>query len=405
MIISTEFFAQVLKKHQSKDVVVHLCNTNARIIASTDQASIGSRSTVANFVLQEARTVVIGDEDDQNIVTYASSIEIGEFSPVAVVAVGESQKAQELGNLVKTAIETALSYQNFLSIDTLSHDERTLVGQALVENNFSEQSITAKMNKLELVPNHLRSVIYINLVHDEPTYFNVNLNLGYQSSVERKNEEIVKRLRTGKYFNTQDLIFLYDRNTVIIIKSFIETSNISRAYLSLDKICANCSTILNGFTSLKHHISYGNLYLGLREVRRSFLEANDTIIIGKRTLPNECFYRLEDLLFEHVCKNINPQIVNKIIQSNITHLGEGESEFPTELIQTAEAYVDNCMHLSRTSEAIFLHRNTISKQLSKLKDKTGLDPNNSFRDAFLVKIIAAYLKLNSTEKKTTEQIL
>lgn len=400
MIINTVFFTEILKKHEDEDVVVHLCNANARIIASTDQSSIGSRSTDASFVLQETRTVVIGGEGDESgtdVVTYAGAINIGDLSPMAVVATGNSKKAPDLGNLIKTAIETVLSYQFFLSNDIKSNDERASVGQSLVESSFSEQSVITKMNKLELVPNLLRSVIYINLLHDEPTYFNVNLNLGYQSSVERINEEIINRLAKGKYFNAQDLIFLYDRNTVLIIKSFIKDSDISRAYLALDKICADISDVLSSFTSLNYHITYGNLYPSLHEVRRSFLEANDTIVIGKSILPEECFYSLEDLLFEHVCKDINPQIVNKIIQSSIVRLREDEHEFPMELIKTAEAYVDSCMRLSCTSSAIFLHRNTISKQLAKLKAKTGLDPRENFSDAFLVKIIAVYLKLNCRE--------
>lgn len=401
MNINTDFFAGILNQYKDEDVIVHLCNANSRIIASTDQSSIGSHSTSASFVLQEGHTVIIGGEaaSGTNTVIYASLIKVPNYSLLAVVATGESKKASEQGNLIKTAIETALSYQAFLSRDTQRTDERASVGRALVEGDFSEQNIIAKMNKLELVPNLLRSVIYIHLLHDEPTYFNVSLNLGYQSSIERKNEEIVNRLSKGKYFNTQDLIILYDRNTVLIIKSFINGSDVFRAYLSLDKICSDISKILSEFTSLNYHIAYGNLYPDLHGVRRSFLEANDTIEIGKSTLPDEHFYSLEDLLFEHVCKGINPQIVNKIIQSCIAGLQENETEFPEELIQTAEAYVDNCMRLSRTSNAIYLHRNTISKQLTKLKEKTGLDPQNSFRDAFLVKIIATYLKLNGENAK------
>ena len=41
-----------------------------------------------------------------------------------------------------------------------------------------------------------------------------------------------------------------------------------------------------------------------------------------------------------------------------------------------------------------LHRNTIKTRLEKLKALTGLDPINSFSDAFVIKLVSVYLKQN-----------
>jgi carbohydrate diacid regulator len=55
------------------------------------------------------------------------------------------------------------------------------------------------------------------------------------------------------------------------------------------------------------------------------------------------------------------------------------------------------MNISRTAKNSALHRNTISSRLEKLKTLTSLNPANNFRDAFIIKMLAIYVRQNNLE--------
>jgi carbohydrate diacid regulator len=81
-----------------------------------------------------------------------------------------------------------------------------------------------------------------------------------------------------------------------------------------------------------------------------------------------------------------------MIEPAITKLRKKNGTLPAELVSCAEAFVDNCMNFSQTAKNHRIHRNTIMSRLEKLKILTGLDPVNSFRDAFIIKMIATYIR-------------
>ena len=405
MILNTTFLTQLIQKHAVPGLTAYITDANSHILASTDESRVGKNSTTAQFILKSGRPAIIEHEDSflnkadtRDYITYGTLITNLEEVIGIIICSGPHNAATSLGSLLRASLETAFEYQSFTQSILHAGDERSIIARALIDNTMARQKIITSMNKIEMDPTLIRCVICINLEHHRPSYFNINLNLGYQSSIERINEDIIKRVRACRFFNTQDLILAYDRNTIIVIKSFIQNSEISRAYLALDIICDEIGIILKLFTSFTYRIAYGNLYPEISDVKKSFSEATETIRIGKKTHPNDNVYTLDKLMFDHVCHNIDPQIVNKIILPAINALNFGDKAFPIDIIDTANAFVDNCLSLSSTSAATFQHRNTIRNRLEKLKEKTSLDPASNFSDAFIVKMIWTYMVLTANDE-------
>ena len=86
------------------------------------------------------------------------------------------------------------------------------------------------------------------------------------------------------------------------------------------------------------------------------------------------------------------QIKNKYLLPAIEKLTEPDGSLMTELIDSAEAFVDHSLSLTLTSQMTSLHRNTIKSRLHKFTMLTGLNPLNGFQDSFLVKMLALYVK-------------
>ncbi|MGL5330768.1 MAG: PucR family transcriptional regulator, partial [Peptostreptococcaceae bacterium] len=64
------------------------------------------------------------------------------------------------------------------------------------------------------------------------------------------------------------------------------------------------------------------------------------------------------------------------------------------LLDTGLSFIDNDLNISKTSTALFLHRNTLIYRLEKIKEILGLDLK-FFKDAFIFYLcIKSYLISN-----------
>ena len=210
------------------------------------------------------------------------------------------------------------------------------------------------------------------------------------------------KVRSNRALNSQDLVFFRDRATLVVIKSFRRTeSSSTRLYLAMDRVCSDLAASLRYFSSFSFHIAYGNLYEDISRLHLSFKEAGDILDVGLRCSDAEV-YSLNDLLFENVCLNLHPQIIHKRLLPILEKTISGVSP-DTSLIETAEAYVDSGLRLGDTAERTGLHRNTISARIEKLRSLTGLNISKSFEDAFLLKMLAVYLRLSANAQPAPEQ--
>ena len=190
---------------------------------------------------------------------------------------------------------------------------------------------------------------------------------------------------------------MYDYDTAIIIKSFIPGPELSRIYLSLDKICESVAENCSDFKSINFKLACGSIYSDIKDVPKSFMEAEDLIKIGIRSKKETNIFMPENMIFESLCYYMNSQIKNKSILSTISMLTKKDGSIASDILECAEAYVDSCMNVTETALKTGLHRNTINARLEKLYQMTGLKPSKSFRDAFIIKETAVYLRQNQTE--------
>jgi carbohydrate diacid regulator len=394
MLLNSEFLEFLVSKYSGCDLTIHITDETAVILASTESKRQGAKSSTAQYILQVMHPAVIGNPGQKSghREAYGTPIFLNKELCGCAVVHGSAETASRQGELIRVSIESALDYAAYSRNRENPDDPLASIAQMLLLDKPDNQALLAFMNKQELDASLLRTVICISLAFHQTSYFNINLSLGYQSGIERIRTEVVKRLKANRYFNSQDLVYLYNGNTITIIKSFIQPADHSRVYPALDRICHDLEKTLEEFSAFSFSNAYGNLSYGINELKKSFDEAMDIINIGQRTRPNEHFYILENIIFDNVCHYLYPQIISKIIEPAIAKLTKKDGSLPLELVFCAEAFVDNCMNLSATSKNHLTHRNTISTRLEKLKNYTGLDPANSFKDAFLVKMLAIYIR-------------
>ena len=402
--MNPELLNLALSRFAAPEWIIHITDSGARILASTSENRIGTTSSTAQYVLKVQRPASIesaadmaSGADSAPAMHYGTPVFAGEELVGTVIVHGPTSSVAVHGGTIRLFLETFLEYENLRQHSDEESGELVQLARLLLSTQVDAERATSLMYRREMDPNLLRSVICIRLEYHQTRYFNINLSLGYQSSIECIKQEAVQKLRAGRYLNSQDIVHVFNRNTLVVIKSFIPVDDLSRIYLSLDAICRDMAEALAPFTAFSFHIAYGNLYAGINSLKKSLDQAFETIDIGRVAQPEERVHILEDLLFEKIGQNLDSQIVNKLLQPGIKKLLRKDGSAPHKLIDCCEAYVDCCMNFSATAERTGLHRNTISARLEKLKQLTGLDPAASFHDAFLVKMLAVCLRETSLQ--------
>ena len=406
MLLYSDFLNFIIEKYSHENLTIHITDANARILASIDTKRIGTISKTAQQILVEKPPVKtkIMNLDEAFPFSFGTPFFYKNELQGFVIIHGHEEIASKNGELIQASMESALEYNVYSENRKNTENEKATIARMLLEENPDIDKLNSIMRSHDIEPNLTRTAICISLEFYNSTIPNTNWSVGYLSNIEQLRTDVFEKLNANRYLNSQDIVYLYDKNTIVVIKTFIPTADPARIYLALDNICRDFEKMFEKYTAFSFVISYGNLYTGIMELKRSLDEALEIITLGKKKKPDKHCLNLEYILFEKVYDHLCPQIFKKIIETTITKLTRKDGTVPEDLISCMEAFVDNCMSFSETSKNHRIHRNTIMARLEKLKTLTGLDPASSFQDAFLVKMLANYVKQQNLENSKKQRL-
>src|SRR5690554_3396467 len=161
--MNTDFLNYILAKYATNESIIYITDSQARILASTDEKRVGNKSRTALYITQVMRPSTIeniGDSEDvaSNIVTYGTPV-FFEKKLFGIIIVQDSGKnAIQRGNTIKSSLETALEYEKYRqSINNITDDIGIIVKQ-LLSDKIDIDKVTVMMNNHEMDPNLLRTV-------------------------------------------------------------------------------------------------------------------------------------------------------------------------------------------------------------------------------------------------------
>ncbi len=321
---------------------------------------------------------------------YALRIGLGEEPWGAVAVLGPPAEARTAAAAIKAAVEAL--------IDRETQTERTRDGigaepygkllRMLISGGADQFETRRLVDTLDLDPYLQRAAVCVRLDFKKNSFFNLNLNLGYQSESERIRAEIIDRIRAMKYLNSQDACAAVDAETVLLAKAFLGSGDPAKVHRALDKICAEIAEMLKTEKAVSFSLASGKAYPDIFALRTSFAEAMELIGIGDAVNSGGGYYRPEELLFETVHHFMNDLMKSNIVEPYFDRLPRKDGKIRTEILDCAELFVDCCMNVSTAGRVGYLHRNTIGVRLQKFSEATGLRPAASFKDAFIVKMLA-----------------
>ena len=229
-----------------------------------------------------------------------------------------------------------------------------------------------------------------------------NLLVAYKERFDKdnfiKNLLLDNLLRVDMYTRAEKLHIDTDVKRVVYIIETKHEKDIN-AYEDLDKTAEVIIDMLNTEAMSSAHIAYGTIVNDIREVSRSYKEANMALDVGKIFYSDKNVVAYNRLGIGRLIY----QLPLPLCQMFIREIFDGKSpdDLDEETLSTINKFFDNSLNVSETSRQLYIHRNTLVYRLDKLQKTTGLDLR-VFDDAITFKIALMVVKyMKYMESKDT----
>ncbi len=176
-----------------------------------------------------------------------------------------------------------------------------------------------------------------------------------------------------------DFVLSISETDVAVIKQMPEGTESKR----LDKIARQIEDGLMSELDLKPVVGIGTVVTNIRDLARSYKEAQMAIEVGKvfdteRSVINYDNLGIGRLIYQ-LPTTLCEMFLQEVFKKNPIDALDQETRF------TINKFFENNLNVSETARKLFVHRNTLVYRLEKIKKLTGLDLRE-FDDAITFKV-------------------
>ena len=339
-------------------------------ISRVDLCVIDAEGKVVAECTADALVFIDSPADSQVVNGYQffKVVEDGNLEYI-ILAKGTSDDVFMLGKLA------AFQIQNLLVAYKERFDKDNFIKNLLLDNLLRVDMYT-RAEKLHIETDVKRVVYIIETKHEKDT-------------------NALETIRTLFASRTRDFITAVDEKSIILVREV--KSN--ETYEDLDKTAEVVIDMLNTEAMSSAHIAYGTIVNDIREVSRSYKEANMALDVGKIFYSDKNVVAYNRLGIGRLIY----QLPLPLCQMFIREIFDGKSpdDLDDETLSTINKFFDNSLNVSETSRQLYIHRNTLVYRLDKLQKTTGLDLR-VFDDAITFKIALMVVKyMKYMESKDT----
>ena len=188
--------------------------------------------------------------------------------------------------------------------------------------------------------------------------------------------EVIQNLFPDKQ---KDFVFNISETDIVLIKEIkagIESKD-------LEKLARSIVDTLSSEFYTKAVVGIGTSVIGVKDLARSFKEAQIALEVGKVFDTDESIVRYDNLGIARLIYQL-PTTLCETFLKEVFKTGSIDS-LDHETLFTIHRFFENKLNVSETSRKLFVHRNTLVYRLEKIKKLTGLDLRE-FDDAIIFKI-------------------
>ena len=360
--MSNRLFQNVIyQMHEAIDRKIGIIDDASAIIACSDVGHVGDiNDDVRLSQLTSNELFVLGGY------TY-KPVEEGVHIEFAVFVEGEDEYAARFANILAISISNIKEY----------YDEKYNKGNFIknvVLDNILPGDIYLKARELRFNADVNRVCMLIRIT--SPTDISVF--------------DVLQNLFPDK---TKDFVININENDITLVKEIHQGTEPK----DLEKLARSIVDTLSGEFYTHCAIGIGTSVSGIKDLARSFKEAQVALEVGKVFDTEKTIVRYDNLGIARLIYQL-PTTLCEMFLREVFKRGSIES-LDQETLFTIQKFFENNLNVSETSRKLFVHRNTLVYRLEKIKKLTGLDLRE-FDHAIVFKValmVKKYLSANPTK--------
>lgn len=252
-----------------------------------------------------------------------------------------------------------LNIINLKSYYDEKYDKNTFIKNIIVEN-ILPGDILVRSKELHIDYNAMRVVFLINAISEKDIHVH----------------EVIESLFPNK---SKDFVVVIDNDNVVLVKEVKSKDDYKEVY----KIARVIIDTLNAELMVKASIGIGTIIANLKDITKSYKEAQMSIIIGNIFGGENNIYDYNNLgigrLVYHIPTSLCQLFLDEVFKDN------SADSLDNETMLTIQKFFENNLNVSETARQLYIHRNTLVYRLEKIKRLTGLELTN-FDDAVIFKL-------------------
>ena len=347
--------------HQLKDAVkrtIGIIDDTGCIIACSELSRIGEYPQVdANEIFSSPAVKIIGGK------CYAP-FSTNTYISCAVFVDGDDETAQSYANIITVTLASIKQY----------HDEKYDRGNFIknvILDNILPGDIYLKSRELSFNNDARRCVLLVRVP-------------------EKEDSAVYDCISALFPDRSKDFVINISKTDIVLIKELKTQTEIK----DLEKLARSIADTLTKEFYITAFVGIGTIVVGIKDLARSFKEAQISLEVGKVFDTEETIITYENLGIARLIYQLPTTLCDMFLRE-IFKRGSIES-LDHETLFTIQKFFENNLNVSETSRKLFVHRNTLVYRLEKIKKFTGLDLRE-FDDAIVFKValmVKKYLDAN-----------
>ena len=199
-----------------------------------------------------------------------------------------------------------------------------------------------------------------------------------------------------------DVLVDMDQHSVALVRDCREDDSVTD---SIQFAEALQETVM-GETAKEMLVGIGESFRFPEEMARSFRQAQDAIMVGRKFIPEQTVFAYSRLILERFLMGI-PENCYRTYQDMIFNPST-KKLFNDEMMLTIDTFLRKDLSVSDAARQLYIHRNTLLYRLDKVEHSTGLDLRK-FEDAVVFKILMELRKNsrgqdNKSKRKEDDEV-
>ena len=346
--------------HQMKDCidrVVGVVDDTAHVVACSDLSKLDSSREYLALTLSENRTFV---RDGYTYKPFGT----GSKPDHAVFVEGTDEVAARYAGILAVSVASVKQYYDE------KYDRASFVKNVILDN-ILPGDVYIKARELHFNTDVLRVAFLVRIV----------------SASGVSAFDVIHNLFPDKQ---RDFVFNISESDIVIVKEIkqgIEPRDLEKLARSI------VDTLASEFYT-RVVIGIGTVVVGIKELARSFKEAQVSLEVGKVFDTEKTIVRYDNLGIARLIYQLPTTLCDMFLRE--VFIRGSIDSLDKETLFTIQKFFENNLNVSETSRKLFVHRNTLVYRLEKIKKLTGLDLRE-FDHAIVFKValmVKKYLSAN-----------